>query len=251
VTSTRTRHWDLVVKVGGSLGRAGDGLRPIMRALAAAARRRRILVVPGGGRFADQVRYEMRRLGLPEARAHEMALLAMDQYAHILAHHVPGAKPVRSLAASREVARRGRLPILLAGGLAARADGRGAAGAGLERSFRLTSDSIAAWIAGRVGPRGLLLLKSVPDLDRVVGSRADAARAARRGLVDPLFARHLPRGGVAVRLLDARRAGLRETLRLWPPEKRSRSGARRGRSRGAGDRDGPPARPSRARRGRR
>jgi len=214
--------WDLVVKVGGSLGRRRGSLAPIMGALVALARVRRVLVVPGGGLFADLVRREMRRLDLSEAGAHAMALLAMDQYGLVLAAHATGARPVSSLAAARRFAAAGRLPVLLATRLITVQERRGSApggaggggGAAIEPSFRMTSDAIAAWIATRVGARRLVLLKSVRGLDVAIDGPAAAARAARRGLVDPLFARHLP-PGAAVRLIDGRAGDLGDDLRRW------------------------------------
>ena len=170
-----------------------------MRALAALASRRSILVVPGGGSFADLVRRERRRHRLRAPKAHAMALLAMDQYGLLLAAATPRAQLVRTLAAARRVAAAGRLPVLLASRLVG-------ASPGLERSFRLTSDSIAAHLAGRSGARRLLLLKSVPGLDLAIVDRGDVGRAIRRGWVDPLFARHLP-PGVETRLLDGAASG--------------------------------------------
>ena len=54
-------------------------------------RAHRIVVVPGGGPFADAVRDFDRSLGLSPHTAHWMALLAMDQYGHVLADRIPGA----------------------------------------------------------------------------------------------------------------------------------------------------------------
>jgi aspartokinase-like uncharacterized kinase len=256
VTPRRAAGWDLVVKVGGSLGRRRGGLAPIMRALAAVARTRRVLVVPGGGVFADLVRREMRRFGLREVRAHTMALLAMDQYGLVLAGQAPGARPVTTLAAARRAAGEGCLPILLAarfvgelgGAAGARSAGRARGrGARMERSFRMTSDGIAAWVAARVGARRLVLLKSVRGLDLAIGGRAAAARAARRGLVDPLFARHLPRGA-AVRIIDGRAADLRDDLSRWTKVEAPRSGSRRGRRAPGHRRAAPAARRRTARR---
>jgi aspartokinase-like uncharacterized kinase len=162
-------------------------LRPALRALARAARERRILVLPGGGAFADAVRAARTRHALDEPVAHRMALLAMDQYGVMIASLAPGARAVRSIAAARRAAAAGRLPVLLASALVDRA-------VRLERSFRLTSDSIAAWLAGRAGAARLVLLKSAGGMPRRLTGPRDARRLARRGLVDPLFAAHLPRG---------------------------------------------------------
>ena len=47
--------------------------------------------MPGGGPFADAVREFDRAMGLSSDAAHWMAILAMDQYAHVLAERIPGA----------------------------------------------------------------------------------------------------------------------------------------------------------------
>ncbi len=57
---------DVVIKVGGSLGRWKGATN--------------VLVIPGGGVFADLVRAEYRRARLTDHAAHRMAILAMDQY---------------------------------------------------------------------------------------------------------------------------------------------------------------------------
>lgn len=201
------RRFDLLVKVGGSLGRRPPGAAALMRGLDRLARRRAILVVPGGGRFADLVRRECRRHGLRAAEAHAMALLAMDQYGLLLVAASPGARAVQTLAAARRAAAAGRLPVLLASGIIGSTPD-------LERSFRLTSDSIAAHLAGRAGARRLLLLKSVPGLDCTLRDRSDAGSPIRRGWVDPLFGRHLP-AGIEVRLLDGARPGAARVIARW------------------------------------
>jgi len=199
-------RWDLLVKVGGSLGR-GRALPPLLGALASLARHRRVLVVPGGGRFAGLVREEMRRLGIGEEAAHRMALLGMDQYGLLLAALAPGAEAVPDLAAARWRARAGGLPILLASGMVMRAKG-------LERTFRLTSDSIAAHIAGRTRPRRFVLLKSVAGEAAPLAGRAGAARLARLGVVDPLFPALLP-APIETWVLDGRDP---EALARFSPE---------------------------------
>jgi 5-(aminomethyl)-3-furanmethanol phosphate kinase len=167
-----------------------------------------------------------------------MALLAMDQYALVLAGATPRAEPVASFAAARRAAAAGRLPVLFAArvleeesrAVGARSDrsrgGRSRGGPAIERTFRTTSDAIAAWVAGRLEARHLLLLKSVPGIDRAIGGRRDAARAARGGLVDERFAHHLPRAA-RVRIVDGGAADLEAELSRWlgacaPPRKSPR-----------------------------
>ena len=224
-------RWDAVIKVGGSLGRVKRRLPPLMRRIARLGRLRRLLIVPGGGAYADLVRSERRRLGLQETRAHRMALLAMDQYALALAQFCPCSRTARSIAEARRLAASGRVPILAVSTLVARDPG-------LERTFRLTSDSIAAWVARRIGAHRLILLKSVPGLPPRPIDRRDAKRLEVLGVVDPLFPRLMP-GAAEVFIVDGRRS---ETLLLVAgggtrrsPERRAFQAIRRARHAATGD----------------
>jgi aspartokinase-like uncharacterized kinase len=156
-----------------------------MRQIASLAAGQRLIVLPGGSVFADLVRTEWARLRLSEECAHRMALLAMDQYGLALCHHCPGAEPVTDMRAARRVAAAGRVPILLAS-LLLRNDRH------LERTFRVTSDSIAAYLAHRLGAARLVLLKSAANSFGLVPHRAAAMELARRGLVDPVFPDWVP-----------------------------------------------------------
>ena len=182
--STPSFRWDLLLKVGGSLGR-GTALRPLLQRIALLAHRRRLLVVPGGGAFAELVRDQMSRQRIDEKTAHHMALLAMDQYGLLLSSLSRRSTGVDNLRAAELVAEAGRVPILLTASLIQREPA-------LERSFRLTSDSIAAFLAGRLRAAHLILLKSVRKPAERIRDRASAEALARRGIVDPLFPEMLP-----------------------------------------------------------
>ena len=178
---------DWVVKVGGSFAERPARLRRLMETLAEAGRRHRLVVVPGGGSFADEVRRADRRFALGDSAAHWMAILAMDQYGHLLARLAPGAALVRS---RRELAP-GRLNVLLPSAWLLRADP-------LPCSWDVTSDSIAAWVTRALGARRLILVK---HQDGFVGPGRGPgkvpAHARRRALhaladvVDPYFRRAL------------------------------------------------------------
>ena len=161
---------DLVVKVGGSLYQRPTALRRLMIQLEDLAQTRTLVVVPGGGPFADAVRGADRRFGLDDTAAHWMAILAMDQYAHLLARLAPAAVLVRG---PGEVRAR-RLNVLAPAVWLRRSDP-------LPHSWSVTSDSIAAWIARELKAGGLVLLK---DVD---GQLEDGRR---QGRVRPRVARH-------------------------------------------------------------
>jgi aspartokinase-like uncharacterized kinase len=93
---------DTVVKLGGAILAHTAYLDSALEAISAAARHHRLLIVPGGGPFADVVRDVDRRLQLSDDAAHWMAILAMDQSAHLVASRLVGGALV---AAPRQIAR--------------------------------------------------------------------------------------------------------------------------------------------------
>ena len=187
---------DVVVKVGGALVETIAALDAVLAAVAAAARSCRIVIVPGGGPFADVVRRVDRRMRLPDTAAHWMAVLAMDQYAHLIGARLANAALV---AESREVAAAidgRRIPVLAPSRWLRETDP-------LPHSWDVTSDSIAAWVAGRLGARRLVLVKP-PGVD------------ATSEAVDPYFTRALPPGTDAVIVAADHVDALRSALLEFP-----------------------------------
>jgi len=179
---------DIVVKVGGGLLAEEGALDRVLHVLADVARENPLLVVPGGGPFADAVRHEDVRSRLADDAAHWMAVLAMDQYAHLIVSRSQDAVLVSDAAAAVRAAREGRLPVLAPYAWLRRADP-------LPHSWSVTSDSLAAWIARDIGARRLVLVKP-------------SGAAPGESSVDPYFAR--ARGTLAVELFAANTI---ETLR--------------------------------------
>ena len=165
----------IVVKVGGGLSAIPGALDVVGRGIAVAARRHRMLVVPGGGPFADVVRaFEQHERLSPDA-AHWMAILAMDQYAHVLVERIPGAVLLDEPGAVRAA-----LPQ--PGGVAVLAPARWLRAADvLPHTWSATSDSAAAFVAGALDASHLVLIKP-----RRAGTPAE--------LVDESFAAVLPAG---------------------------------------------------------
>ena len=143
---------DTVVKVGGGLLADAAALDAALATLADACGSCRLLVVPGGGPFADVVRAVDRRIGLSDTSAHWMAIVAMDQYAQVLAERVARASLIEDPGDIGSAVCGGRVPILRPSRWLRSADP-------LPHSWDVTSDSIAAWIAGQVGARQLILIK--------------------------------------------------------------------------------------------
>ncbi len=129
----------LVVKVGGSLF---DRVVPLLGIFREAGRP--MLIVPGGGKFADLVR----RLAVSDTAAHWMAIAGMEQFGWYIASH--GVSMVTKPVIPSEVT------VLLPYCALREADP-------LPHSWSVTSDTIAAWVAGELST-DLLLLKSVDGI---------------------------------------------------------------------------------------
>lgn len=174
---------DAVVKLGGSL-LADAALPSLVDALADLAKHKAVVVVPGGGAFADAVRVSCARHEPGESTAHWMAILAMDQHAHLLAGIAPTARIVQGHEDIAATVARGRLAILAPFAWLRIEDP-------LPHGWHVTSDSIAAWVAARLGAGRLVLLKSVEgvlDTHGEIAAETDLGSPALAGIVDAYFA---------------------------------------------------------------
>jgi 5-(aminomethyl)-3-furanmethanol phosphate kinase len=147
---------EAVLKVGGSLAEDPAKLAKLCRELSVLAEAHRILIVPGGGKFADTVRKLDNVYGFSNTISHKMAILAMDQYGFFLSDITPNSYVSYVLDESRNSAK-GILPIFLPSQLMFREDP-------LEHSWNVTSDSIAAYIAGLLDAKKLLLITDVDGI---------------------------------------------------------------------------------------
>lgn len=177
-----------VVKLGGGLIEVPAALREWLGILGGAGRGR-VVVVPGGGPFADAVRTAQCKIGFDDRAAHRMAILAMDQYACLLA----SVGPALVLCASEEHIRstlgaRG-VPVWLPSAMTL-------ADASIAESWDVTSDSLAAWLARRLGASALWLVK------RVATSETDPQRLSDTCVADRAFAQFCGSAPLRVRVVD-------------------------------------------------
>lgn len=167
----------LVAKIGGSL--CGS---PLLAQWIAALERypHALTIISGGGPFADAVRAAQPAMKFSDGVAHQMALLAMEQYALALAGLFDGLDVAATHEEIAAAHARGRIALW-----------RPAAMVGAARDiapgWETTSDSLAAWLARETRASALLVIKSVdvePDADLV-----------RCGVVDsafPTYVDHMP-----------------------------------------------------------
>ncbi len=167
-------HGDLiVVKLGGSLAGAPE-LAAWLEVLGRAGGR--AVVVPGGGPFADQVRAAQERWRFDDATAHHLAILAMELFGRMLAALQPGLMLAESRPDIERVLQEGGVPVWMPARMTL---GRRE----IAESWEVTSDSLAAWLAGALGAGRLLLVKSAAP----PAGDVPAGELVRRGLLDPAF----------------------------------------------------------------
>jgi aspartokinase-like uncharacterized kinase len=102
-----------------------------------------------------------------------MAVLGMDQYAQALAARTAGAVVVENPSDTERALASGAIPVLAPYRWLREADP-------LPHSWAVTSDSIAAWVAGAVGAKRIVLIKP---------AKGSVAR-----VVDQHFLQSLPKG---------------------------------------------------------
>jgi 5-(aminomethyl)-3-furanmethanol phosphate kinase len=150
----------LVVKLGGSLYERVPELVPVFQQSP-----RPLFIVPGGGRFADAVR----KIRLSDDEAHWQAISAMDQYGRYVGSF--GLDTTDHLKISDKTI------VFLPYHCTNHFDP-------LPHSWDVTSDTIAAWVAGKLG-LDLLMLKSVDGIEidgRLAGTIPESVET---DVVDP------------------------------------------------------------------
>ncbi len=161
-----------VLKLGGSLCHG----QTLPQWLALLARHADLIVVPGGGPFADQVRRVQQTWGFADACAHQMALLAMEQYGYMLCSLQPGLVAVTDQRGIDTALARGQTPVWLPAPMLQ--------AAGLARDWTVTSDSLALWLTRYLSAQVLILIKSVQPR----GPAHSLADLSADGVIDPAFA---------------------------------------------------------------
>lgn len=150
----------------------------------------RCIVVAGGGPFADAVRASQSRWEFSDGTAHRMALRAMDQYALMLCERSAAFVAADDTSQMRALCDAGRTPVWMpARELDLSLD--------LPRDWRVTSDSLAVWLAQRLGLPRVVLVKScaIPDAPLPVLSAG--------GIVDAWLPTLVERAGIELHLVQA------------------------------------------------
>jgi 5-(aminomethyl)-3-furanmethanol phosphate kinase len=161
-----------VVKIGGSLQNSCylNGWLQALKQHGAG----QVVIVPGGGKFADAVREAQDRDGFDNKRAHEQALLAMEEYALHLNSMVPEFELVNDIASIHNCLKENSIPIWLPYALIKENNT-------IPANWDVTSDSLAFWLALQLTVKSVILVKSV-SLPENYSSLQELVEV---GLIDP------------------------------------------------------------------
>jgi aspartokinase-like uncharacterized kinase len=178
-----------VVKLGGSLALSAQ----LKRWLAVLAHygRGRLVIVPGGGLFADKVRELQPTIGFDDATAHQMGVLAMEQYGLMLAGIQSGLVPAGTVAQIKYILHGKLVPIWMPSQMI-KGD------SSIPQNWSVTSDSLSAWLAERCQAQQLILVKSVVLEDILA---LTASKLAQLGIVDSAFPSFIQQGEFDVYIL--------------------------------------------------
>jgi len=163
-----------VIKVGGSL--LGSPELERWLALFAKFSDGNIIIVPGGGLFANAVREAQKLSKISDACAHRLAVLAMDQYGLLLANMNPLLATARTEMEIDERTWQHRCIVWLPSQMVLADDA-------IPKSWDVTSDSIAAWLAQKINAQQLVLVKS----DKPTDSELNLRMMTNTGMLDQAF----------------------------------------------------------------
>lgn len=169
-----------VMKIGGSLI---DQVPGITRALLSSPCP--VLIIPGGGPFTNLVR----TLHAPDNESHWMAVLGMEQFGWYIASFGISTSPGLQVP--------GHPTVLLPYALMKKEDP-------LPHNWDITSDTIAAWVAYRLG-LDLVVLKSVDGIMKGGEHMEQVTMPMTSGELDPGFIRFVLDHGVRTLIINGRR----------------------------------------------
>jgi len=165
-----TEAW--VIKIGGSLYNSNNlttWLDKISKYTS-----KKIIIVPGGGPFADQVRRADEKFKLEKNLAHHMAVMGMQQYAGVLKSLCPALSTANSAEKIQQEWKASKSVIWEPFEMVRDQ-------CSLAHSWDISSDSLAVWLAGKLGINNILLVKSSKRLLDNSGLSA----LVENGCIDP------------------------------------------------------------------
>ncbi|MFA6164175.1 MAG: uridylate kinase [Methylobacter sp.] len=182
----------IVVKLGGSLTQSG-ALIKCLNTIEQKYRGRAVVIVPGGGAFADQVRMAQDHWQFDDKTAHAMALLAMQQMALLLKGLKPDFSIAGSVSAIHEQLNQQKV-VIWSPDIVELDSG------GIQATWDITSDSLAAWLAKTLSAKELVLVKTAN-----IDGRLSVHELAEQNIVDKSFCNFLANSSFKITIINEQR----------------------------------------------
>ncbi len=189
-----------IVKLGGSLQNS-QLLKDWLDCITAPGRCS-TLIVPGGGMFVEQVRKTQKMWRFSDDIAHSMALLGMQQMALMFKGLHPELQLADTDESIRHAFRQGRTGVWSP-------DIAWLERCGVPESWDVTSDSLAAWLAGKMNADRLVLIKSAK-----IPEPYTMTQLIELGIVDKAFNHFIDKAGFDIKFFSRSQIKLFRTDRL-------------------------------------
>ncbi|WP_228182855.1 hypothetical protein [Streptomyces anulatus] len=150
---------DVLVKLGGSLLADFDRARELGETLSRLAATHRVVVFPGGGPIDNYIEEVDRTLHFPPDIHHQLCARAQDQTGLMFSTLCPSSQVFSRPVEVSPILEEGRVAVMLPMEQIIGLDV-------FERSWVITSDSMAAWFARFFGARRFAVLTDVPGIRR-------------------------------------------------------------------------------------
>ncbi len=177
-----------VIKIGGSLYNS-EYLVKWLNTLGN-CNKQNIIIVPGGGPFADQVRLVDQQYGLDQVLAHNMAVLGMQQFGYLMASLCPKLCIAETKEQIHACWNQAKVAIWEPYDMVRRY-------CKLEKSWDVTSDSLAAWLASFLSVDHLLFVKS----SEITLAKPTIAELANQCCIDPALPRLLAEMNISIHFM--------------------------------------------------
>jgi len=186
-----------VIKLGGSL-LSSESLKEWLSIIVEFGAGK-LLIVPGGGIFADKVRDAQQKWKFDDKAAHQMALLAMEQYAHLLQSYAPDLRLSDSTEGIDKAISLNQVPVWLPFKMINTCQN-------LSANWNITSDSLALWLADHLNAEHTMLVKSLSS------KNLNARQLSELAMVDKDFPEFVKTSGATVWWLAQNDVGALENL---------------------------------------
>lgn len=178
-----------VIKLGGSLMHNQADLVSCLDTIEQYIKGK-IVIVPGGGEFADQVRYLQQQWKFDNKIAHQMAVLSMQKMALLFKSIKPCFGVAATVLAIKQTLKYHAKIIWSP-------DIQELESYNIKASWDITADSLAAWLAGKLITSELILVKSAP-----IPTKLDLIGMQQLGLLDAEFSQFSKNSSYKIKVIN-------------------------------------------------